>query len=690
MKRKNIFIISLSLICAVAVFGLFTACNNKGDGILPSPDGLKIDDYLLTWNKIDGATEYCLDINGNEFITKDNEYDLFNLIQEKNYIKVMARGDLKENFDSDWSETIVYDIELASFYFRETIDETVCEISGLNSEHVKGKLVVPATIYGKTVKVGKTAFANCENITDVIFLGESTQIKAAAFLGCTNLKRVVLPKYLEVIAGSMFSNCQKLSAIEIPESVTDICSSAFLGCTSLEKITLPDCLRKIDVTAFAYCTSLKQIVLPDSLQEIGAAAFSGSGIEKVYIPKNVEEIGSNSFDSCKNLSQITVDQNNASYKSESDCLIRKSDDTLISTCKESVLPNTLKHIGNCAFKGMSFSKITIPEGVTTIGDYAFLQCEGKPEITIPSTVTDISYIQALPDCSICVDPNNTVYKSEGNCIIRKSDGVLILGCPSSVIPDTVKIIGDSAFKDTNVTEILIPSSVETIGGSAFSSCGKLKNVTFSDGLIKIGSNAFYGCGYLEQIVIPKSVKEICDGAFLDCMAIFIVPDSVETIGNAAFGKNNSLFTTNTFPSVIFTDARSIRREGWAKQIVKGQGVIIEAWNGISDYYSYCDFGYDGETPYVKSFVLVKTLDAEANIAPSIKSHTSEDFRNLTCAPLRKGYNFVGWATDENGTDIVSETSTFTDENGNIHVSVIFESAKISENTRLYAVWEKQT
>lgn len=370
MKRKNILIISLSLICVVAILGLFAACNDKGDGVLPSPDGLKINDYLLTWNKVNGATEYCLDINGNEFVTKDNEYDLFNLIQEENHLKVMARGDLKENFDSDWSETIVYDIEVSSFYFRETSDETVCEISGLNSEDVKGKLVVPATIYGKTVKVGKKAFANCKNLTDVIFLGESTQINAAAFLGCTNLKRVVLPKYLEVIADTMFANCQKLSAIEIPEYVTDINSSAFLGCASLEKITLPGCLRKIGLTAFSYCTSLKQIVLPDSLQEIGASAFSGSGIEKINIPKNVKEVGINPFDTCKNLSQITVDQNNASYKSEGNCLIAKSDDTLISTCKESLLPNTIKHIGKCAFQGTSFSKITIPEGVTTIDEYA--------------------------------------------------------------------------------------------------------------------------------------------------------------------------------------------------------------------------------------------------------------------------------------------------------------------------------
>lgn len=293
MKHKKILFLCLSVICMTAILGLLSACNGRGDGVLPSPDGLKIENYILSWNKVDGATEYLLNVNGYEFNVKDNKIDAFTLIvNEKNSIKVMALGDLKETFDSDWSVTLEYNIDVSPYYCRDTTDDSVCEIAGVNSDEVVGKLIIPEKIDGKTVKVINNAFADCENLTDVIFLGEETEIGAGTFKNCVNLKRVILPKYMTEMPNSIFSGCSNLSDVQISETVENISSAAFYGCTSLENIVLPNNLKTLGYDVFWGCTSLRQIVLPESLQKIDNCAFVLSALESIRIPKNVQKIGS--------------------------------------------------------------------------------------------------------------------------------------------------------------------------------------------------------------------------------------------------------------------------------------------------------------------------------------------------------------------------------------------------------------
>jgi hypothetical protein len=122
-----------------------------------------------------------------------------------------------------------------------------------------------------------------------------------------------------------------------------------------------------------------------------------------------------------------------------------------------------------------------------------------------------------------VDPGNTVYHSEGNCLIETDSNTLITGCKNSIIPDdgSVTGIGDNAFSDcSDLTSITIPAGVTVIGDWAFSYCGGLKSITIPDSVTSIGDYAFYDCASLTDVYFTGSEEEwnaIDIGEANDCL-----------------------------------------------------------------------------------------------------------------------------------------------------------------------------
>jgi hypothetical protein len=124
--------------------------------------------------------------------------------------------------------------------------------------------------------------------------------------------------------------------------------------------------------------------------------------------------------------------------------------------------------------------VKIPSSVTSIGDWAFSSCGGLT--------------------SVMTDARNTVYRGEGNCVIRKSDNMLVLGCKNSVIPLSVTGIGDYAFCGCGgLTSIKIPPSVRSIGSYSFSGCGELKSIGIPSLVTNIGAYAFSNCNKLKTV-----------------------------------------------------------------------------------------------------------------------------------------------------------------------------------------------
>ena len=160
------------------------------------------------------------------------------------------------------------------------------------------------------------------------------------------------------------------------------------------------------------------------------------------------------------------------------------------------------------------AKVVIEEGVTGIGDRAFLDCNALREITIPNSVAYIG-VGAFIRCNI----------------------------RNITIPEGIKRIESSTFMQCeNLEEVSIPNSVTSIGEEAFSVCGKLKAITIPNSVTSIEGGAFLSCNNLKEIIIPNGVKKICYFAFSGCKGLkkVTIPDGVSTIENYAFSDCNSL------------------------------------------------------------------------------------------------------------------------------------------------------
>jgi len=205
------------------------------------------------------------------------------------------------------------------------------------------------------------------------------------------------------------------------------------------------------------------------------------------------------------------------------------------------IPYSVTVIGHGAFYDWDgLRSIWIPESVNSIGHSAFSGCSSLTSLIIPSSITHISD-WAFNGCSnlesIIVARGNTVYRSEGNCLIQRSDNTLILGSKASVIPNSVTRIGNTAFTGSGISRVRIPNSVTSIGEASFSACTSLREIVIPESVTSIGYVAFAFCTNLRRAVIPDSVKEIGSHVFFGCTSLERV--RIGTIAPENFVSNQS-------------------------------------------------------------------------------------------------------------------------------------------------------
>ena len=177
------------------------------------------------------------------------------------------------------------------------------------------------------------------------------------------------------IGSQAFFSCSSLESVAIGNSVMSIGDYAFFECVDLESVTIGNSVESIGQAAFTRCSGLTSVTIPNSVMSIGDYAFSECvDLESVTIGNSVESIGQAALSHCPNLTSIVVDVNNANYDSREDCnaLIRKSDNTLLSGCRNTVIHNSVESIGDYAFSGCTdMPSVSIPNSVVSIGERAF-------------------------------------------------------------------------------------------------------------------------------------------------------------------------------------------------------------------------------------------------------------------------------------------------------------------------------
>ena len=488
----------------------------------------------------DGATGYLVGYTGNE-----NELVLSDGFTAYNGVTVNS-----------------YKIYGYAFYYCSgltsvTIPDSVTSIGDYAFYNCSG--LTSITIGDSVTSIGDYAFRDCKSLTSITIPDSVTSIGDYAFYNCSGLTSITIGDSVTSIGDYAFRDCKSLTSITIPDSVTSIGSSAFWGCSGLTSIAIPDSVTSIGEWAFYNCSGLTSITIPDSVTSIGSSAFSGCrSLEAITIPFVGAEAGKTSSDTYQypfgyifgtssytggtaveqryygsstssttystyyipsSLRSVTVTGGNILYGAFYNC----------SMLTSVTIGNGVTSIGNYAFRGCSgLTSITIPDSVTSIDNYAFSGCSGLTSITIPDSVTSIGEgafygCNSLTTISYTGDMQSWLGKNCHDEIMSSGrtlyiDGNKVEG--AIVIPDGVQSVPSYAFcYQTGIISITIPDSVTSIGERAFQYCGGLTSIAIGNGVTSIGDYAFYDCSGLTSVTIGNSVTSIGSDAFAGCSGL---------------------------------------------------------------------------------------------------------------------------------------------------------------------------
>ena len=464
------------------------------------------------------------------------------------------------------------------------------------------------TIPNSVTSIGHHTFSSCEKITDLKLPNSIISIGHAAFVACYSLTDIILPCNITSIEQKTFQYCSSLVSINLPNGVKTIGERAFDGCSSLEYIELPQSLLSIEMEAFGDCTSLSYIVIPNNVNNIAWWAFSGcSSLTRINIPTSLNGIESNVFYNCSSLRSLNLNNityikhgafhNTAIYNDESNwdngalyidnCLIEVKLDAI----KERfVIKEDTRLIASAAFPINSMLKfLTIPNSVTSIGDWAFSSCLSLTSIIMPDNIQRLG-INIFDSCQslqiICVPQekkgaycrmglekycdfilegeyieqeiddinyrlNNYTLTAE---VIQRAEGYI----GSIIIPSYV-VYQKATYVVTKIEGILIEEDYSHIIGP-FVNCQELTFIFIPDTVTYIGEAIFDNCISLSSIeVAPDNHKY---DSRSNCNAIIetstdtliagckntIIPNNIKTIASSAFSASTP--TTIIFPKTL--------------------------------------------------------------------------------------------------------------------------------------------
>ena len=289
----------------------------------------------------------------------------------------------------------------------------------------------------------------------------------------------------------------------IDYSVNTIDLGAFQSCNDLLSVTIPNSVTSIGENAFLECKNMNSVNIPDKVTEIKGGTFKNcTKLLTITIPSSVEQIGYNAFEGCWALTSVHI-SDIASW-----CKIFYGEYAMLSS-------NPLYYAHHLYLNDEEIIDFEIPEGVTSIGDYAFTECYSLKSVTISNSVTSIGK-SAFQGC---------------------------INMESMSIPNTVTFIGEGAFAGcSRLTSFSIPNSVKTIEYGTFQGCKGLTTINIPDNIVMIGGASFDNCTGLTAITIPNSVTEIGNFAFSYCSSVkFIsIGNSVNRIGSEAFANCDEL------------------------------------------------------------------------------------------------------------------------------------------------------
>lgn len=404
-------------------------------------------------------------------------------------------------------------------------------------------------------------------ITKVSFSGNITNIGAYAFDYCVNLTSITLPDSVISIGAYSFYGCSGLREITVPKNATGIGAYAFAGCSNLSTVTISGSVTSIGASAFAGCTSLTAISIPDSVTSIGEGAFDNTGVDTSQIAFYRGNCGTNLKWALLGNHQLRVYGTGAmtDFSASSAPWYHQRENIV-----ELVLSDGVSGIGDYAFVGCKALKsVVLADSVSRIGKHAFAQCSGISGLDL-GKITEIgesAFEQSgLTELRISGGATITIGNDAfagcaalktvrlEQCTLKAGDRIWkgCAGLETVMISAGFTEIGSSLFADcTILSQLTLTGNCSAIGAYQFSGCTALTDIRIPNGVIELGSYAFQNCTGISEITLPDSVTAIQAGVFSGCRGLEKIQFSkqLESIGDFAF-QNCILFTSLIIPDSV--------------------------------------------------------------------------------------------------------------------------------------------
>lgn len=374
---------------------------------------------------------------------------------------------------------------------RVTIPDTV-EVVGESAFENNQK--VQFVVIPKSVKrLDAYVFWGCNNLEEVVLGKGLTAVDEYSFAGCTGLKQITIPENVQSIDAQAFAGCVNLTDIYIPATVTGIAEDAFLNCDNVTihadegsvaaqfsqklaeqknrdplvtaaPVQTPTAVSRPDTQATTEPVSTATpapVATPVPGNVLGSTIIVGNhalvmvhpGEEKVQQGYTEPEAGQETGEE----QDITAETENGKipewmyYRNQSVSAV--------------TIPEGTTEIGRFAFSRSSLRTVTIPEGVTTIDYAAFYHCDNLDNVILPDTVNTVG-AKAFTHTGWMDDfEENSMddFLISGDILVAYKGNL-----PEVVIPDGVRVIAEEAFRNhTELKKVHLPASVTDIGNDAF-------------------------------------------------------------------------------------------------------------------------------------------------------------------------------------------------------------------------------
>ena len=378
------------------------------------------------------------------------------------------------------------------------------------------------TIPSSVTSIYANAFYENTSITSVSIPSSVTLIGRSAFYNCSNLQTIALQEGLEIIAPSAFYGTH-ISSITIPDSVVSIGDSAFSNCTYLETFTLSESsnLESIGAYVFSGCI-FTSFTIPAKVATLGTRALYGASylktvtmVDTLANPSHLTEI--NQYDFPSSLRSITIASSVVNINSNA--FYNFTSLTNITFVDTADRPSQLKKIGGNAFYhcGRATSvysmSVTIPASTEIIDYYAFYECNMLRYFTIKGAQDGTSALRkidskAFYECSALLSitlPASLTsigYYAFYNCNLGQV--TIVDDRPDN--PSQLTRIEECAFYGCSyLTSINLPEGLTRIDSGAFYGCYRLRSITIPSTVTNLHSVAFSRCYNLVQVVNKSAI-----------------------------------------------------------------------------------------------------------------------------------------------------------------------------------------